>query len=39
MTKFYDDKRDYLSLQANIICLLLFAIGLTAILTHPAWFQ
>jgi hypothetical protein len=41
MTRYYDDKPglDYLSLQANVICLLLFAIGVTAILTHPAWFQ
>jgi hypothetical protein len=39
MTKYYDHKPDYLSLQANIICLLLFVIGVTAILTHPAWFR
>jgi hypothetical protein len=39
MTKYYDRKPDYLSLQANIICLLLFVIGATAILMHPAWFQ
>jgi hypothetical protein len=39
MTRYYDDKPDYLSLQANIICLLLFAIGVTTILTHQAWFH
>jgi hypothetical protein len=37
MTRYYDDKPDYLSLQ--VICLLLFTVGVTAILTHPAWFQ
>ncbi len=30
---------DYLSLQANIVCLLLFILGMTAILEHPEWFQ
>ena len=39
MTRYYHDKPEYLSLQANIICLLLFTIGVTAILTHPAWLQ
>jgi hypothetical protein len=40
MTKYYDRKPDYrLSLQPNIICLLLFVIGATTILTHPAWFR
>ena len=39
MTKYYDHRPDYLSLQANIVCLLLFVIGVTAILTHPAWFR
>jgi len=29
---------DYLSLQANIICLLLALIGTTAIVKHPTWF-
>jgi hypothetical protein len=29
---------DYLSLQANIICLLLALIGSTAIIKHPDWF-
>ena len=40
MTRYYNDKPDldYLSLQANVICLLLFVIGVTAIITHPAWF-
>jgi hypothetical protein len=31
-------KNDYLSLQANIICLLLALIGSTAIIEHPGWF-
>jgi hypothetical protein len=31
-------KNDYLSLQANIICLLLALIGSTAIIKHPDWF-
>jgi hypothetical protein len=39
MTKYYDHKPDYLSLQANIICLLLFFIGVAMILQHPAWFR
>ena len=38
MTKYYDHKPDYLPLQANIICLLVFVIGVTANLTHPTWF-
>jgi hypothetical protein len=29
---------DFLSLQANIICLLLALIGSTAIIKHPDWF-
>jgi hypothetical protein len=28
----------YLSLQANIICLLLALIGSMAVVEHPAWF-
>lgn len=28
----------YLSLQANIICLLLALIGTAIIIEHPAWF-
>jgi hypothetical protein len=28
----------YLLLQINIICVLLFLIGATAIVKHPAWF-
>jgi hypothetical protein len=28
----------YLSLQANIVCLLLATIGSMAIVKHPAWF-
>lgn len=28
----------HLSLQANIICLLLALIGTTIIIEHPAWF-
>jgi hypothetical protein len=30
---------EYLALQANIICMLLFALGMTAILTQPSWFR
>jgi hypothetical protein len=30
---------DYLSLQVNIICLLLFVIGTTAVLERPEWFR
>lgn len=29
---------DYLSLQVNIICLLLALISTTAIIKHPDWF-
>jgi hypothetical protein len=29
---------NYLSLQANIICLLLALIGSMAVVKHPAWF-
>jgi hypothetical protein len=28
----------YLSLQANIICLLLALVGSMAVIEHPAWF-
>ena len=31
-------ENDFLSLQANIICLLLALIGSTAIVKHPDWF-
>ncbi len=31
-------ENDFLSLQANIICLLLALIGSTAIIRHPDWF-
>jgi hypothetical protein len=31
-------KKGYLSLQANIICLLLALIGATIIIRHPMWF-
>jgi hypothetical protein len=31
-------KNDFLSLQANVICLLLALIGSTAIVRHPDWF-
>jgi len=31
-------KINYLSLQANIICLLLALISSTAIIKHPRWF-
>jgi len=30
--------KGYLSLQANIICLLLALIGSMAVVEHPAWF-
>jgi hypothetical protein len=30
---------DYLALQVNIICLLLFVLGTTAIVERPEWFQ
>lgn len=40
MTKYHDHRHgDHLSLQANIICLLLFVIGVAAIIQHPAWFR
>ena len=39
MTKYDDHKGDYLVLQTNIICLLLFFIGMSMILQHPAWFR
>jgi hypothetical protein len=29
---------EYLSLQASIICILLFVLGTTAILERPEWF-
>ena len=29
---------DYLSLQANVICLLLFVLGTVAIFERPGWF-
>jgi hypothetical protein len=32
------NKNDCLSLQANVICLLLALIGATAIIKHPGWF-
>ena len=28
----------YLTIQANVICLLLFLVGLAAVTQHPAWF-
>jgi hypothetical protein len=31
-------KNDYVSLQANVICLLLALIGSMAVVKHPAWF-
>jgi hypothetical protein len=30
---------DYLSLQAGIICLLLFILGTTALVERPDWFH
>jgi hypothetical protein len=32
-------KNQYLSLQANIICLLSFLVGMTALIEHPEWFR
>ncbi len=32
-------KVDYLAMQANIICLLLFFIAAAAVVRFPAWFQ
>ena len=32
-------EQDYLALQASIICVLLFLIGTTALIQHPAWFR
>ena len=29
----------YLSLQANIICLLLFLVGIVALFEYPEWFR
>jgi hypothetical protein len=29
---------DYLSLQINIICVLLFVLGTTALIERPGWF-
>ncbi len=39
MAKYHDHKPDFLSLQANIICVLLFLIGAAMIVQHPAWFR
>ena len=39
MTEYHDRKTDYLPLQTNIICLLLFFIGVAMILQHPTWFR
>jgi hypothetical protein len=32
-------KNQYLSLQANIICLLAFLVAMTALIEHPEWFR
>jgi hypothetical protein len=29
---------DYLALQVGIVCTLLFAVALTAVVVHPEWF-
>ena len=39
MTKYQNCCDDHLPLQANIICLLLFIVGVAMILQHPAWFR
>jgi hypothetical protein len=38
MAKYPTNGTGYLSLQANIICLLLALVGTTAIIQHPNWF-
>jgi hypothetical protein len=35
----FPNENEYVLLQANIICLLLFAIATVAVTGHPAWFQ
>jgi hypothetical protein len=35
----HESKNDYLPLQANIICVLLFFVGVMMITQHPAWFR
>jgi hypothetical protein len=39
MTNYHDLRDDYLSLRANVICLLLFLVGVAIIFQHPAWFD
>ena len=39
MTKYKDHRDDYLPLQANVICLLVFLVGVAMIFQHPAWFR
>jgi hypothetical protein len=39
MNKYHNPEQDYLALQASIICVLLFLIGTTALIQHPAWFR
>jgi hypothetical protein len=39
MTNYRDQRDDYLSLRANVICLLLFLVGVATIFQHPAWFR
>jgi hypothetical protein len=39
MTKYQYRRDDQLPLQASIICLLLFIVGVAMILQHPAWFR
>jgi len=39
LNKYHNPDQDYLALQTNIICVLLFLIGTTALIQHPAWFR
>jgi hypothetical protein len=39
LTKYRISDQDYLTLQASIICVLLFLIGTAALIQHPAWFR
>ena len=35
----HKSNNDYLPLQANIICMLLFFVAVMLITQHPAWFR
>jgi hypothetical protein len=34
-----DNNSDWLPFQANVICLLAFLVGVTALIEHPEWFR